>query len=374
MRAAGLLGGGSSQALAAAASFEPTAVAGQERYTAAVRDYFAARAGVLKGTYTTSEQAAASSPHGAMFRELLAQQLPELNDRREAYARHGRSYTEITTSFGDVLTGPGPDGTVVVRATVAERSVLTNTDGSQEPDEGELPGRFLFANGALRVEADDAAVEATLPTTDDAAREASVAPPAEASVEDVAGGEDVLPIELDADGMLVDEPAAVAPQGAALRAAPSASGTATWAKRNAGITWDYDTDCANFVSKALHWGGKTQQRKGGRKNPSRWFRNNIGWIRLDSYTWAAAANLRQHLKSYRGGREISRYDARPGDVIFGYYRSSKKWNHTGVVTAAKGGNISITQHGRTSHTTLNQWFKGNKHLSAISIIRPGKRS
>ncbi|MEU3304615.1 DNRLRE domain-containing protein, partial [Streptomyces sp. NPDC006678] len=114
---------------AVSAAVEPAAVAGQERYTAAVRDYFAARAGVLKGTYTTSEQAAASSPHGAMFRELLAQQLPELNDRREAYARHGRSFTEITTSFGDVLTGPGPDGTVVVRATVAERSVLTNTDG-----------------------------------------------------------------------------------------------------------------------------------------------------------------------------------------------------------------------------------------------------
>ncbi|MEU0086177.1 hypothetical protein, partial [Streptomyces sp. NPDC006274] len=37
------------------------------------------------------------------------------------------------------------------------------------------------------------------------------------------------------------------------------------------------------------------------------------------------------------GREISRYDARPGDVIFGYYRTSKAWNHTGVVTAAKGG-------------------------------------
>jgi DNA-binding transcriptional regulator YdaS (Cro superfamily) len=161
---------------------------------------------------------------------------------------------------------------------------------------------------------------------------------------------------------------------ALVAAAPDASGTANWAKRNANIKYDYDTDCANFVSKALHYGGKMQQRKGGRKNQARWFRNNIGWIRLDSYTWAAAANLRQHLKNYRGGREISRYDARPGDVIFGYYRTSKAWNHTGVVTAAKGGNISITQHGRVHHTTLNQWFKNNKNLSAISIIRPGKRS
>ncbi|WP_455351214.1 DNRLRE domain-containing protein [Streptomyces sp. SYSU K217416] len=361
---------------AVSAPAKPVAVAGQERYAQAVRDYFAARAGVLKGTYTTVEQAAASSPHGAMFHELLAQQLPELNRRREAYARHERRFTDVTTAFDDVLTGPGPDNTVVVRGTVSERSVLTHTDGTQEPEEGELPGRFVFADGILRMEADDAAVEVTLPATGDAVRDASVAPPAEESVEDIAE-EEVLPIKLDADGMLADEPAPATTTmqlAAVLAAAPDGNGTANWAKRNANIKYDYDTDCANFVSKALHWGGKMQQRKGGRKNESRWFRNNIGWIRLDSYTWAAAANLRQHLKKHRGGREISRYDARPGDVIFGYYTSSKAWNHTGVVTGGKGDKITITQHGRVHHTTLSQWFKNNKKLSAISIIRPGKRS
>ncbi|WP_159030107.1 DNRLRE domain-containing protein [Kitasatospora albolonga] len=359
------------------ATAKPVAVAGQERYAQAVRDYFAARAGVLKGTYTTVEQATASSPHGAMFRELIAQQLPELNGRREAYARHERRFTEITTAFDDVLTGPGPDNTVVVRATVSESSVLTHTDGTQEPEEGELPGRFVFADGALRIEANDTAVEVTLPTTGDVVRDASVAPPAEERVEDLAEGEEALPIVLDSDGMLAEEPV---PGTTAMRlaavvaAAPSASGTANWAKRNANIKYDYENDCANFVSKALHYGGKMKQRKGGRKNQARWFRNNLSFLRLDSYTWAAAANLRQHLKNYRGGREISRYDARPGDVIFGFYRTSKAWNHTGVITAAKGGKINITQHGRSHHTTLNQWFKNNKNLSAISIIRPGKRS
>ncbi|MGR8007493.1 DNRLRE domain-containing protein [Streptomyces hypolithicus] len=356
---------------------KPVTVIEQERYVQAVRDYLAARGGVLKGTYTTIEQAAASSPHGAMFRELLAQQLPKLNNRREAYARHERRFTEVTTAFDDVLTGSGPDNTVVVRGTVSERSVLTHTDGTQEPEEGKLPGRFVFADGVLRMEADDAASEVTLPATGDAVRDATVAPPAEENVEDIAEGGEPLPIELDADGMLAEDPASTTGtmQLAALRAAaPDGSGTVNWAKRNANIKYDYDTDCANFVSKALHYGGKMQQRKGGRKNQSRWFRNNIGWIRLDSYTWAAAANLRQHLKNHRGGREISRYDARPGDVIFGYYTSSKAWNHTGVVTAAKGGNISITQHGRVHHTTLSQWFKNNSKLGAISIIRPGKRS
>ncbi|WYB32472.1 amidase domain-containing protein [Streptomyces sp. SM1P] len=315
---------------------KPVAVTDRERYATAVRDYLAARAGVLKGTYTTIEQATASSPDGAMFRNLLAEQLPVLTDRREAYARHNRRFTEVTSTFDDVLTGPGPDGSVVVRGILGEHSVLTHTDGTQEPEEGELPGRFVFTGGVLRQEADDAAVEVTLPATGDAQRYATVAPPAEDSIEDMpTGEEEVLPTELDADGMPVDEPASAAPARSMLRAAPNHSGTASWAKKNVKIKWDYSTDCANFVSKALNSGGKMQQRKGGRKNASRWFRNNIGPLRLDSYTWAAAANLRQHLKNHRGGREISRYDARPGDIIFGYYRSSKKWNHTGVVTAAK---------------------------------------
>ncbi len=371
-------GHGTSKA-AVSTGVKPTAVTSQERYAQAVRDYFAARAGILKGTYTTIEQAAASSPHGPMFRELLAQQLPELNRRREAYARHERRFTEVATAFDDVLTGPGPDNTVIVRGTVTERSVLTHTDGTQEPEDGELSGRFVFADGSLRMEADDAAVEVTLPTTSAAVRDASVAPPAEESVEDIAGADEEAPlIELDADGMLADEPVPASTVTTAalhtmLRAAPDAGGTAGWAKRNVRIKWDYRTDCANFVSKALHWGGKMQQRRGGRKNQSRWFRNNIGSKRLDSYTWAGAANLRQHLKNYRGGREISRYNVRAGDVIFAFYRSDRQWNHAGIVTGASRGSVSITQHGSKNNTTLNQWLK-NKDITSVSIIRPGRRS
>ncbi|MFJ2740065.1 hypothetical protein ACIO3O_10370 [Streptomyces sp. NPDC087440] len=55
-----------------------------------------------------------------------------------------------------------------------------------------------------------------------------------------------------------------------------------------------------------------QQRKGGRTDPSRWFQNKIGPKRFDSFTWAGANNLRDHLKAHRSGREISRYDVRPG--------------------------------------------------------------
>ncbi|WP_172387138.1 DNRLRE domain-containing protein [Streptomyces sp. MNP-20] len=357
---------------AASESAKPVAVASQDRYAQAVRDYFAARAALLKGTHATAEKAAAASPHGAMFRDLLAEQEPELTRTRAAHARRDRHFSEVKATFEDLLTGPGPDNTVVVRGRVTERTVLTHEDGTQEPEEGEAPGRFVFTDGVLRMEANDAAVEVTMPTDQAAVQAATVAPPAEDSLAEVAPPEDeALPTELDEDGMLRDDPAASGPPLA--YAAPNHSGTASWAKRHVGVGWDHGNDCANFVSKALHHGGKMKIRKGPRRNLSSWYRGKIFWKRVDSFTWAAAANLRQHLKKYRGGREISRYDARPGDVIFAFYRKDRQWNHAGVVTGGKRGNLNITQHGSKNHTTLNQWLKPKK-ITAISVIRPGRRS
>lgn len=188
---------------------KPVKVASQDRYAQAVRDYFEARAALLKGTHTTAEKAAAASPHAAMFRDLLAGQAPDLILTREANARHGRHFSQVEATLDELLTGPGPDDTVVVRGRVAERTVLTDKDGDQEPEEGEVPGRFVFADGVLRMEADDAAVEVTMPTDEAAAQAATVAPPAEDSLAGIVSPEDEgLPIELDADGMLVDDPAA----------------------------------------------------------------------------------------------------------------------------------------------------------------------
>ncbi|MEO3974812.1 DNRLRE domain-containing protein [Streptomyces sp. CAU 1734] len=359
---------------AVSAAVKPQAVAGRDTYTQTVRDYAAARAGLLKGTYTTLEQATASSPNGAKFRELLAEQTPELNRRREAFARHNRHYSSVTTTFGDLLIGSGPNSTVVVRGRIKERAVLTHTTGFEEPDEGELPGRFVFdQQGILRVEANDDAVEGTMPENETAVTAAHVAEPAAESIDEVTPVEEEPPlVELDSDGMIPVNAEPIG-QGVSRAAAPDAQGTANWALKYRDIKWEYTQDCTNFVSKALHHGGKMKIRKGGRKNPSRWFRNNIGPKRLDSYTWAGAANLRDHLKRFRGGKEMSQRNARRGDVIFGYYKSSKRWNHAGVVSGVNGGTIHIIQHGSSTYATLSSWLR-NKNLTKVSIIRPGTRS
>ncbi|MFI1018623.1 DNRLRE domain-containing protein [Streptomyces sp. NPDC020965] len=354
------------------APVKPQALADRDTYTQAVRDYAAARAGLLKGTYTTLDQATASSPHGAKFRALLAEQAPELNRQREAFARHNRHYSSVTTTFNDLLVGPGPNGTVVVRGRITERSVLTHTNGSEEPEEGELPGRFVFDQGILRVEADDDAVETTMPQDEAAVRAAHLAEPETVSIDDVPPVEEDPPlVELDSDGMIPvnAEPIAEPPA----RAAPDRRGTVRWALQNLYIDEDYDQDCTNFVSKALNRGGKMKIRRGGRQNPSRWFRNNIGTTRRDSLTWSVTQNHRDHLKKHRAGKEISQRSARQGDVIFAYYKNLRRWNHAGIVWTVHTGQINILQHGSSNSTTLSKWLRtGN--ISKVSIVRPGKRS
>ncbi|WP_432114669.1 DNRLRE domain-containing protein [Streptomyces sp. S1] len=369
-------------ATARSAAVRPTAVAGGgARYADAVREYAEARAALLKGTHTSADAAAAAGRYGAVYRDLLRGQEDELNRRREAFKRHSRSYTEITPQFTEVLVGAGPDQSVLVRARYRETSVLTHTNGSTEREESDLVRRFTFIGTAaapvLGQESADADVEMTLSAGADAQTAVMVAPPAPDHVDE--GGsapEDKPLITLDSDGMLPEEPLPPAPP-AVLFAAPSGSGTANWAKRNVTTRWEYSQDCTNFVSKALYNGGKMKQRSGGQRDGSKWWQNRVyprGVPQVtSSWSWAAANNLRNHLKSYRVGREISRYDARPGDILFVYYRSDRTWNHAAVIVSASGGNAEVRQHGGSNINTLANILK-KKDVGSVSIIRPGTTS
>ncbi|GAA3399309.1 DNRLRE domain-containing protein [Streptomyces roseoviridis] len=367
-------------ATARSATVRPTGLpGGGGRYTEAVREYAEARAALLKGTYTSADAAAAAGKHGPVYRDLLRGQEQELTRRREAFKRHNRSYTEITPEFTDVLVGTGPDQSVLVRARYRETSVLTHTDGTTEREESDLVRRFTFTGTpttpVLSQESADADVEMTLPTGAEAQSVVTVAPPAPDHVDE--GGsdpEDKPLITLDDDGMLPEEPLPPA-RPALLRAAPSGSGTATWAKRNVTIRWEYGQDCTNFVSKALYYGGKMKQRSGGQKDGSKWWQRRVyprGVAQVtSSWSWAAANNLRNHLKAHRVGREISRYDARPGDILFVYYKSDRTWNHAAVIVSAGGGNAEVRQHGGSNINTLANILK-KKDVGSVSIIRPGK--
>ncbi|MET4668300.1 hypothetical protein ABID94_001159 [Streptomyces sp. PvR018] len=256
-----------------AATSEPVSTAsvpgGAAVYREIVQQYLNARAGLLTDRYPTAAAALAVSSRGASFADLLNAQAPGLLESRELLARHGRTYSDATAQLSDVLVGVDTDGAVFLRASVTESASL-NLGGTTESDEGHSEQRFTFSsNGGasiLHLEADAPAAETVLTETPSAWTGLDVAPPQELDADQVPDE----PIDLGSDGFPVDEAAGPAP--VALRAAAVAgSGTAKWATKNIGTTWEYQQDCTNFVSKALYYGGKMKTRSGGRKHDRAWW-------------------------------------------------------------------------------------------------------
>ncbi|MFD3890684.1 hypothetical protein [Streptomyces microflavus] len=238
-------------------------------YREIVQQYLNARAGLLTDRYPTAAAALAVSSRGASFADLLNAQAPGLLESRELLARHGRTYSDATAQLSDVLVGVDTDGAVFLRASVTESASL-NLGGTTESDEGHSEQRFTFSsNGGapiLHLEADAPAAETVLTETPSAWTGLDVAPPQELDADQVPDE----PIDLGSDGFPVDEAAGPAP--VALRAAAVAgSGTAKWATKNIGTTWEYQQDCTNFVSKALYYGGKMKTRSGGHKHDRAWW-------------------------------------------------------------------------------------------------------
>lgn len=256
-----------------ATTSEPVSTAsvpgGAAVYREIVQQYLNARAGLLTDRYPTAAAALAVSSRGAYFADLLNAQAPGLLESRELLARHGRTYSDATAQLSDVLVGVDTDGAVFLRASVTESASL-NLGGTTESDEGHSEQRFTFSsNGGapiLHLEADAPAAETVLTETPSAWTGLDVAPPQQLDADQVPDE----PIDLGSDGFPVDEAAGPAP--VALRAAAVAgSGTAKWATKNIGTTWEYQQDCTNFVSKALYYGGKMKTRSGGRKHDRAWW-------------------------------------------------------------------------------------------------------
>ncbi|MEV7878587.1 amidase domain-containing protein [Streptomyces microflavus] len=364
-----------------AATSEPVTTAslpgGVAVYREIVQQYLNARAGLLTDRYPTAAAALAVSSRRASFADLLNAQAPGLLESRELLARHGRTYSDATAQLSDVLVGVDTDGAVFLRASVTESASL-NLGGTTESDEGHSEQRFTFSsNGGapiLHLEADAPAAETVLTETPSAWTGLDVAPPQELD----AGQVPDEPIDLGSDCFPVDEAAGPAP--VALRAAAVAgSGTAKWATKNIGTTWEYQQDCTNFVSKALYYGGKMKTRSGGRKHDRAWWQQYylFGSIKNKSYTWSGAENFRRHMTKYRKAPSVSKKNARPGDIVMFKWKKEKVYNHAAVVVGNSGRDLQLRQHGGTSKTTLSaaiaRYKRKSNYIERVIILRPKSR-
>ncbi|MFB8181027.1 amidase domain-containing protein [Streptomyces sp. NPDC055966] len=364
------------------ATAEPVTTAGvpggATSYREIVQQYLDARAGILTGRHPTAAAALAAGSRGASFADLLNAQAPALVESRELLARHGRTYTDASARLSDVLVGTDADGTVFLRAAVAESAQLKQ-DGAAEPDEGLQEQRFTFSsNGGapiLHLATDAPAAETVLTEAPSAWNGLDVAPPDAQSADEVPDE----PIALDADGFPVEERSAASP--VALRAAAvSGSGTAAWASKNINTKWEYGQDCTNFVSKALYHGGKMKTRSGGRKHDRAWWQQYylFGTIKNKSYTWSGAENFRRHMTKYRGAPSVSQKGARPGDIVMFKWKKEKVYNHAAVVVGNNGREIQLRQHGGVSKTTLSAAIARYRHkanyIERVIILRPKARN
>ena len=169
-----------------------------------------------------------------------------------------------------------------------------------------------------------------------------------------------------------------APTGGQLAAASvSRSGAAKWALANWNGKYYFSDDCADFVSRALAYGGGDPETIG--TNPS----DNHYWYFLQyrygyyySHSWSVAEDLAIHLL-WRGSSFLRYWsDAVPGDVIFANWNGSNfsGISHVGLVTGMKNGAPLITQHSPSQkNIPLSYWLThGGKNVHVwIASPAPG---
>ncbi|MFJ4321610.1 amidase domain-containing protein [Streptomyces tricolor] len=172
------------------------------------------------------------------------------------------------------------------------------------------------------------------------------------------------------------DPAPTPAEPVTAAAAISGSGTSNWAYNNLDTRWEYRTDCANFVSKALYHGGGMQMRPGYRRADHAWWQGRYGFGK--SWAWTGADYLRRHVTKYRNSAIIRHeYEAKLGDLVFFKWKKDKKYNHVAIVNSMVRGHAHIVQHGLKNQTTLHEVIQRYSHTSnpieKVTIVRPKTR-
>jgi hypothetical protein len=155
------------------------------------------------------------------------------------------------------------------------------------------------------------------------------------------------------------------------------AGAAKWALANWNGTYYFGDDCADFVSRALAYGGGDPEKIG--TNPSDdhyWYFLQYRYGHYNSHSWSVAEDLAIHLL-WRGSYFLKYWNnASPGDVIFANWNGTNfsGISHVGLVTGMKNGAPLITQHSPSQkNIPLSYWLThGGKNVHVwIASPAPG---
>ena len=165
--------------------------------------------------------------------------------------------------------------------------------------------------------------------------------------------------------------------GQVTQASVNRAGAAKWALANWNGTYYFGDDCADFVSRALAYGGGDPEKIG--TNPSDdhyWYFLQYRYGHYYSHSWSVAEDLAIHLL-WRGSYFLKYWNnASPGDVIFANWNGTNfsGISHVGLVTGMKNGAPLITQHSPSQkNIPLSYWLThGGKNVHVwIASPAPG---
>ncbi|MER6473079.1 DNRLRE domain-containing protein [Streptomyces collinus] len=343
---------GRSDSVTSAESTPLSAPLDSSTYTQAVDGYLDAGASMTTGTYNSAASAASGRPGAAMFTPLLKAEESWVIDTRDGLKTDGLTYTSITSDLSEVLVLPSTDGSVTVRATVSEKRAIA--DAPDDPSTSEGAFLYTFSRGdapVLRSRINAEMYEERL-----AKDERALAAVTYGTVETDNG-------TTAATRAIGTEPAMSSFSAAQIsNATIKASGTAKWARDNYKTHEEYgDSDCTNFVSKALHRGGGMRMKgvNKDRKGVDNWWSilktapHGVTY-HYNSYTWTGADYLHRFLDRHSNGyinTETKQKEAKVGDIVIFNWGGKGAWDHAGVITKMVNGKARVTAH---SHTRLDK--------------------
>lgn len=164
------------------------------------------------------------------------------------------------------------------------------------------------------------------------------------------------------------------------------------AKRNHDYTY-YDSDCTNFASQVLHFGGMRFSRTAGVndprhddndlyvKGPGSWwsqkYENTFGQTKYrNSTSWSVGWVLYNQLVDHGLARVVSHERLHSGDIIFYWWKGRTKIsdiNHVNVIAGVRKRQVFVAQHAKDRLETLRAWDirarGGNPNMDRV-VLRP----
>ncbi|WP_327744462.1 amidase domain-containing protein [Streptomyces europaeiscabiei] len=111
-----------------------------------------------------------------------------------------------------------------------------------------------------------------------------------------------------------------------------------------------DSDCTNFVSRAVHYGGGARMKGTGdesHKSKNYWWYKPDNWVHDETWTWVNASYFKAFVYNHMLSSKRTTSNAFTGDVVFYDWTGNGSVDHASIISKISkisNGKIYVTQH------------------------------